>query len=222
MARRGAHGSSSVFAHLFLIAAFWRTGTDADAHEFLNRLLDSDVCEATRLATQLRGECPQVLSCPRCNDQQPVGGANDAMFTTLSPPTCRDDQIYVSIQECLDVYFRPEMVQDNYAWPGCMNPACRGTGGRPSLVRSISVFPDILCVKLNRWGANGEYRRRKVSPTVRVLVQGRGYTLQSVIVHRGTTESGHYWAVVRHHVGGAMRWYVYNDGMKPREATPDD
>ena len=46
------------------------------------------------------------------------------------------------------------------------------------------------------------------------------YCLRIVVLHSGTENIGHYWAVVRHFANGEDSWWLYNDSIRKRVSDP--
>ncbi|OHT01021.1 hypothetical protein TRFO_07691 [Tritrichomonas foetus] len=83
----------------------------------------------------------------------------------------------------------------------------------------ITKWPDYLCIQLQRWDFPLETQERQKLvhefdfpielDTCKIDVNSnKKYTLKGVIVHQGSAEQGHYFAIVR---DGINDWYVCND-----------
>jgi len=215
-----AASASYACPHLFLRTCFWQAGQHQDSHEFFfGKILDSEVCAAPQTSRLFRGVCPSTLVCPECSSRTIVSRTQDGHFTSLEIPIHNGDIELLTVQECVDDYFKSETVDKDYEWQGCLQ--CRARAGRPRKKLTMTVFPEILSLKLNRWSAGGCHLRHKVEASREILVETVEYILQSVVVHRGSANFGHYWAVVRHEVREDMKWYVYNDTIR-KEASERD
>jgi len=150
-----------------------------------------------------------------------LGASRVEFFTALELPIKTELGLLESVQQAVDVYFSLGAVDEYFFWEGCTNERCKTTEGRPLKGFRMSVFPDILYLVLKRYDEHNRKITHFVEPTMLLNLNGRRYVLQSVVINRGITTTGHYWAIAKHTVEGSERWFVYNDSIR-REATRED
>ena len=178
-----------------------------DAHEFLCMLLDG----AQEVNALLLGADTPTLMCPHAScrvripkeTEDPFGQLNLKLLDhRIDPP-----RIVSSVQEAMDLYFAPAPL-DTVAWD---DRPCAHTDIPPVQQHVVTKFPEVLFLTLGRWHNHGQIVDDHIVANETLLVQGRLYSLRSVINHRGATpHAGHYFCYMCHETPDGSWWY-YND-----------
>jgi len=122
----------------------------------------------------------------------------------------------VSIYDCIDNYFKKEIV-DEYRCD-----KCKSANAKTTMCRALVNLPTVLIISLKRFRTIDNYGRREkvhrrvtypiildVSKYCVTNVNNGAYKLMAVNIHSGSVDGGHYKAMTYN----AMQdqWYMFND-----------
>lgn len=178
-----------------------------DAEEFLNRVVN-----------ELNDHgCPEIASTIQGKLQSTTQTANKVIasetedFYFLSIPTKGLSQL----DQALKKYFEDSPIEGGYT--------LEDTGEKVDALKQIRIikWPQYLCLQLQRWDFNYDTQERTKlnhkfefpiqldTQTFHETSENLRYCLKGVIIHQGTAEEGHYFAIVKH--DKSNDWYVCND-----------
>ena len=203
---------------LLLDRKFYTPGYQGDAHEFLVKVLDSNISLGTRIVDLMRGEDAPQLRCPDCGHARLAAG-KERFWSLALPIFTVSGKTLHSSQSVMDAFLEHEDLGSDFNFQ--CSDICAYRSKRPQKQHAFSVMPPVLCLCLKRTGANGHIYDHKVTPSRQLRVQSVLYNLCSIVVHRGAENNGHYWAVCKHLVNKQNTWWVYNDGIR-KQAKPSD
>ena len=115
----------------------------------------------------------------------------------------------VSVQDAIEAYFTPEEADLDYRWDGCQH--CGPLTTLPHFVRHVKTCPHVLAITLKRFDEYNRKLTHYVHPSPLVQFGGCDYKLHAVVVHRGGTQGGHYWAYSLQRIANSSVWFLYND-----------
>ena len=219
--------------HPFTPSLLWRRyyhGDQEDAHEFLHRLFDCDLCPA--LNRLFRGINHPTLSCqnPLCVERLGVRGSmNTKSVEAAEEFTSLDIEIdtFDSLQAAIGAFLEDAETVSLQSW-AC--PACGDTSA-PAKRNRLLAGPALLCVQLQRFrtqfqpGFDAEatqtYLQHRVNCEESLAIAGTQYKQCARIYHKGASlRTGYYYAICRHERPDGPWWY-YNDEER-RAARPED
>ena len=120
-----------------------------------------------------------------------------------------------SLQEALDAWTRPEIMQDGYAWT-CPAETCLSTEA-PTTSHTIFAAAPVLGLHLKRWsrGQRREVIQHIVEPPRNLRFCDTDYVLRSMILHSGSSAiAGHYTASMYHRTEDGPNWWHYDDPVR--------
>ncbi|CAD8126068.1 unnamed protein product [Paramecium sonneborni] len=156
------------------------------------------------------GQLNSFIKCPNCDK---ISQHQDP-FYDLSLPLINKNfmQRKLTIQECLNNYFKEEMIEGGWTCSFC-NEKFKSIKRRVK----ITFAPNILVLQLKRFQSYPLQKKIK-EPVIADMelniknfcvpeVIDTKYELQAMIVHSGTIDQGHYVAVVKRN----QNFYLFND-----------
>ena len=176
---------------------------------------------APRLHRACQGLDTPTLRCREANCGTERAAAEE-WFNWLSLPLVHDGQLHRTVQEALDAYLQPELLDDDDFPFRCGNPTCQSTR-LPYKTSHLTVLPAVLCVQLKRWRTNRDEDAllHDVQCDEHLRCQGTLYVRRSVICHMGNTpQAGHYTCRI-HYPCASGTWWYYNNSER-RAATPTE
>ena len=188
-------------------ASFWRTFTmkvdryservPHDASLFMIDLIDC--IGGSCAAGQVRGTLDVAFRCSACAFQDPAGVQE--CFSNQYVPVA--GVVTGGIERALKEAWGDQIVDRNALCPAC---------NARSWLRCVSVvkFPAILCVSLRRFdwtdGGSVKIRDKVDTPLQDISITGMRYSLRGVLIHTGSFDSGHYFAIVK-----SAHWMMLDD-----------
>ena len=190
---------------------FWKAFTDIqnqfqpkisyDTAEFYAYLLDS--LPKFVFKDNVSGKLQSIFSCNSCQHKS-ISYQPFMSLSVLSRPS--------SIMQLMSSVLGEEQV-DEYLCTHCLN-----LGAKRQL--AVSVFPSVLVVVLKRFnlenGQTVKEKSRVLHPLENLLVNGKGYTVQSVVLHSGSVLTGHFRCITKIE----DQWWLFDDHKEPIALLP--
>ena len=130
----------------------------------------------------------------------------DSQIISENLPIMDKEQNYQSIQDCFNLFFEEEDLEDPLYCFHCEGPESF------SKKYSINRLPYVLILSLKRFkfnqNSNFKLRQMITYPLYDLELGGKKYDLYGVINHYGSINSGHYTAIIKNK---AKEWILCND-----------
>ena len=119
-----------------------------------------------------------------------------------------------TVQAAVDAYSEPALVQ-------CDSAPCTECGCDTFWkAETVTVFPEVLILCLNRWADPTAPLLHPVEVTDSITFRGVEYNLRSVLAHLGSSADGGHDITVAKHTTANGTWWLYDDEWR-KEATPN-
>ena len=216
---RYIHGNSISIKPLVDTIPNFNVTQQEDAAEFFTFIVDQINANIPEIVNQLEGEMTYYIECVDdrnfedknvCGEARTVVSSNKDNFYYLPLPI----KGYNNICDALKNYFEEYPLDEGYSIDG--NPNNKVTAYQRN---KITKWPNYLCIQLQRWDyAIETQEKHKLEHEVDFPLEFDTssyhteenciYSLKGVVVHQGSAEQGHYFAIVQ---DDESQWYLCND-----------